>query len=167
MAEPSFDSFPAARRGRGISDLERFWRYVDIGLPPQHRRELGPCWLWTGTVNEDGYGFMGITVALHRYRMPRVHRLSYRFYVGEIPPGLMLDHLCRVRRCVNPEHLEPVTPLVNTVRRRMPPLATRCKRGHEFTEANTRQRVNSRGFAIRACRECERAYDRTRVELTA
>lgn len=66
------------------------------------------CWIWTRTLTPDGYGkfnYMRKTVI--------AHRAAYYLLVGEVPQGLDLDHLCRVRRCVNPAHLEPVTPEEN------------------------------------------------------
>lgn len=74
------------------------------------------CWLWNGAVNGDGYGNIGIGDG----RTDVVHRVAYRIMVGEIPDGLQLDHVwargCRHRNCVNPDHLEAVTPFVNTSR---------------------------------------------------
>jgi hypothetical protein len=69
------------------------------------------CWLWDGYISTTGYGsikFQG--------RIGSVHRLSYESFVGPIPEGLQIDHLCRVRACCNPEHLEPVTSRENTIR---------------------------------------------------
>lgn len=71
------------------------------------------CWFWLGTTNEDGYGFIrldGKTLA--------AHRVYYEHYVGPIPEGLEIDHLCKNRSCVRPEHLEPVTHLENIRRSR-------------------------------------------------
>lgn len=69
------------------------------------------CWLWTAGVNKDGYG---------RFKLNEMsigaHRISYQLFVGQIPNGKQLDHLCRQRSCVNPHHLEAVTTLVNTRR---------------------------------------------------
>jgi hypothetical protein len=69
------------------------------------------CWLWTGTLSSYGYGVIGVN-----YKTLKAHRVAYTAAVGEIPPGLHVDHLCRVRTCVNPEHLEPVTPRENILR---------------------------------------------------
>lgn len=69
------------------------------------------CWLWLGTGTKSGYGQLSVD-GQHHY----AHRVSYELHVGPIPDGLQIDHLCRTRRCVNPRHLEPVTPLVNTRR---------------------------------------------------
>ncbi len=67
-----------------------------------------PCWIWQRTINPKGYGMVSITDhgAQKSYR---AHRFVYEMHNGPIPEGLTLDHLCRVRACVNPEHLDPVT----------------------------------------------------------
>jgi hypothetical protein len=126
---------------------DRFWSHV----------ERGPgCWLWTGSINPDtGYGQVR-----YRRRVRLAHRVSYELSVGEIPTGLQLDHLCRTTACVNPAHLEPVTPRENTARstnRSSVALRTnRCINGHEFTPENTRVRKNG----SRACIECQRQRNR-------
>jgi hypothetical protein len=92
------------------------------------------CWLWTGTVNNT-YGRARID-GRARY----THRYAYEMLVGPIPDGLVLDHLCRVRLCCNPAHLEPVTDRENVARGEAPgsPLMRTgvCKRGHEVSGAN-------------------------------
>ncbi len=68
----------------------------------------GDCWVWTGALNKDGYGFLGEPGRV-RYKKHLAHRWAWMDMVGEIPEGLSLDHLCNRRACVNPAHLEPVT----------------------------------------------------------
>ena len=72
------------------------------------------CWLWTGCINSDGYAKFGI--GGRDGKMVSAHRWAYEHYVGPIPSGLQIDHLCRVRHCVNPMHLEPVTASENVRR---------------------------------------------------
>lgn len=88
-----------------LSLEERLWRHVNKDGPVL-RTDLGPCWLWTGGDNGHGYG----TIRPHPGPgSVYVHRLSYELAHGPIPDGLELDHLCRLTRCVRPDHLEPVT----------------------------------------------------------
>lgn len=83
---------------------DRFMEKVDKDGPvPSIRPELGPCWLWTGSVTLQGYGIFGLPGA------SEAHRASYLLFKGPIPEGLEVDHLCFVRPCVNPAHLEAVT----------------------------------------------------------
>ena len=72
---------------------------------------LTGCWLWIGAINENGYGLFW-----HEGKWGKAHRASYELYVGPIPQGRELDHLCRIRRCVNWVHVEPVTRRVNLLR---------------------------------------------------
>jgi hypothetical protein len=86
------------------------------------------------------------------------HRWSYEALVGPIPPGLEIDHLCRVRNCVNPSHLEPVTKAVNILRGESMSARharqTHCKSGHPFDAENTRMTTDGQ----RRCRTCDRQY---------
>lgn len=106
------------------------------------------CWLWTGYVQPNGYGALGFAG-----QRQQAHRLIYEISAGPIPDGLTLDHLCRVRHCVNPEHLEPVTNIENVMRGEGPcaqnARKTHCKRGHEFTPENTKSVATGR-----SCRAC-------------
>jgi hypothetical protein len=78
----------------------------------EHVRKAEECWHWTGSKNNDGYG----QVHIGRKTL-LAHRLSYESFVGPVPAGLQLDHLCRNRACINPAHLEAVTGSVNVQRR--------------------------------------------------
>jgi hypothetical protein len=107
------------------------------------------CWLWTGTIDTRGYGTISYIHAGRRTW--NVYRLAYELLRGPIPEGLELDHLCRNRACLNPEHLEPVTHEEN-MRRSAPAQRTHCKRGHEYTPENTE--YGAKGW--RNCRTCRR-----------
>ncbi|MFE0088801.1 HNH endonuclease signature motif containing protein [Streptomyces sp. NPDC059016] len=118
----------------------------------------GGCILRTVGIDRDGYGLIRESGGKTR----RAHRVAYELLVGAIPQGFHLDHLCHTRdlacpggpaclhrRCINPEHLEPVTSRENTIRGGNS-RKTHCVNGHEFTDANTR--IDVRGS--RACRAC-------------
>ena len=139
------------------------WAYADPIETIHARTLIDPdtgCWLWQGHVHQpSGYG------QINRRGHVYAHRFAYAFLVGPIPPGLELDHLCRVRRCVNPAHLEPVTSKENNRRGRPYRTAkTHCVNGHPFDAANTA--LDSRGW--RRCRACDRATNaRMRANATA
>lgn len=114
-----------------ISIEDRFWKKVS----PEPN---SGCWLWTACVFPAGYGKLMV-----EGKTESAHRVSYRMHVGEIPDGLELDHLCRVRCCVNPDHLEPVTRSVNVKRGLMGRLGcnseskkTHCPGGHPYSGDN-------------------------------
>lgn len=104
------------------------------------------CWEWTGSVNGSGYG---------SYAQQMAHRFSYEMYKGKIPDGLTIDHLCRNKKCVNPEHLEAVTSRENNLRSNSSSAkharATECPRGHAYSAENTYTRPDGKG---RGCNEC-------------
>lgn len=109
------------------------------------------CWIWMAASNEKGYGVFGMGPRESGTRL--AHRVSYEHHRGEIPPGLELDHLCRVPCCVNPWHLEPVTSKVNSRRGLWGALKTHCIKGHPLSGDNLVQCLVPRG--IRRCRACE------------
>ena len=108
----------------------------------------GGCWYYTGSKNENGYGRFHI----RKQEQIRSHRFAYLIYRGPIPEGLTIDHLCRNRACVNPNHLEAV-PWLDNIRRGYNPSRdkTKCPRGHDYNSVNT-----YRWGGRRMCRECRR-----------
>jgi hypothetical protein len=114
------------------------------------------CWLYGGTLTPDGYGNSRFAGTNERY----VHRAAWELANGPIPAGMTIDHLCRVRSCYNPSHLEPVTKRENTLRGIGPTAVharqTHCIRGHEFTPENTA--TDHRGG--RRCRACTALWAR-------
>ncbi len=139
---------------KGENGRERVMRSVEIN-------EAG-CWLWTGC-RSNGYG------QLHwKAKNLPAHRLSYEAFVGPIPAGLQIDHLCRVHACVNPAHLEPVTQRensrrgvagdVNGGRQRA---KTHCPQGHPYEGENLFVRKNGK----RDCRECSNTNRRKHYAL--
>lgn len=107
------------------------------------------CWLWFGDVDRDGYG----RVRRDGHQVG-AHRAIYEAMRGEIPDGLVLDHLCRVRCCVNPDHIQPVTNTVNILRGISPPAMNAkklfCLRGHPLKGDNCRNAAYGR-----VCRRCD------------
>lgn len=135
-----------------LSYSEKFWSFV---------KKSDGCWVWTGST-ADGYGrFQAAGLNFS------AHRISYTWIKGKIPDGLQIDHLCRVRRCVNPDHLEPVTSQINTLRgasmaaivRR----TNRCKRGHDLSDDGAY--IRESGY--RECKECNRMNARNRARRYA
>lgn len=126
---------------------DRFWSNVT---------EDGACWVWTGTITSAGYGQITFCFGGSKANY-LAHRVSYTLMADEIPDGLELDHLCHNTRCVNPEHLDPVTHAVNLSRSRAAIRAT-CKHGHTRTPENTYR--NKLGH--QKCRECARTRDAAR-----
>lgn len=144
---------PDAPRKRGPKPkppAERFWPKVLISEG---------CWTWIGGVASTGYGTFGWSSGLNM----SAHAAVWKMTRGEVPAGLELDHLCRNRRCVNPDHLEPVTHLEN-VRRGMAGevngarqrAKTHCAHGHEYTPENTYwvKRNDTRSGVSRQCKIC-------------
>jgi len=125
-----------------------FWEKVRLGSIPVHRPDLGPCWEWTAYKQPKGYG---------RYKEGLAHKFAYDRLVGPLPPGLVSDHLCRNRACVDVSHIEPVTNGENIRRgdhqhRRK----THCPYGHPYSGSNLRVRSDG----ARRCITCQREYDK-------
>jgi hypothetical protein len=127
-----------------VDVLERFLQKFEV-------RE-SCCWEWIAARNKYGYGNFWA-----RPLFVRAHRFAYELWVGQIPKDSELDHLCSNRACINPEHLEPVSHLINVKRAwaHKPRLTeTHCGRGHEFTPENTYWHRRG-GPPTRSCKQCQ------------
>ncbi len=129
--------------------IARFWARVE---------KTDTCWMWKASIR-NGYGIFNLYKGV--YLM--AHRLSVAIARGECPVELTVDHLCKVRHCVNPDHLEMVTLIENTMRGNCPMAQnarkTHCEHGHLLEGDNlyVKQRTGAR-----CCRECERGRDKRR-----
>lgn len=142
---------PEAHNSRhGMTPTERFWDQVAKGGDG--------CWIWNGT-RSGGYGLFTVTAGPNLRRTMHAHRFAYEDLIGPIPEGLELDHLCRVRACVRPDHLEPVTALLNKQRTRR----EECIHGHRLSEEN----VYTKPDGSRQCKPCRRETDRRRRVRTS
>lgn len=126
--------------------MELFWKKVS---------KTDACWLWIGHVSDNGYAKFGWqTIADRKMHGATVHRVAWSSVNGDIPDGMQIDHLCRVRNCVRPDHLEVVTPRENTARssaisaKNM--AKTTCPRGHPYSGVN----IDGK----RICHECARNW---------
>ncbi|MFF2054137.1 HNH endonuclease signature motif containing protein [Leifsonia sp. NPDC058194] len=133
----------------------RFWPKVDAG---------GDCWEWQGAVRQDGYGAFWF-----KGQMTTAHRVAYELLMGPIPLGLQIDHLCKNRQCVNPDHLEPVTAELNRRRGEYGKAAqaaqrekTHCPQGHPYSGAN----LYSDSSGKRQCRTCKNEWQRKKRGAT-
>lgn len=135
-----------SRRKRPVE--ERFWEKVDAS---------GDCWEWTASLNHNGYGKFGISPS----HSVLAHRFAWQTLIGDIPERMVIDHLCRNPRCVNPDHLRVTTRRQNTIAGYNPPALnarkTHCSQGHVYDEANIR--ITKTG---RRCRTCDRIRDSLR-----
>ena len=127
------------------------------------------CWEWIGSITKNGYGVTNIGSRSNGQKRTTayIHRASYELYVGAIPEGRDLDHLCRNRKCFNPKHLEPVTRKENVLRGIGPKIfgalngtKAHCKNGHPFTSDNTIYRANGKW---RRCKMCDQNRSKHRT----
>lgn len=163
---------PAGAYGSGARTLYPFeavadWLWPILTAPPDlidqvlaQCVDVAGCWVFTGYTSKGGYGLIHVPGSAGR--MVQTHRVTYEHFVGAIPDGLEPDHLCRVRACCNPWHLEPVTHAVNVqrgltggpaVRRRLP----RCPCGREYDRIYR----TANGGINRQCSVCRAAYGQT------
>lgn len=128
---------------------ERFWSHVEVYQP-------AGCWEWTGNIGDHGYGRFPLGGTLYL-----AHRVALTLLIGPPPVDLHTDHLCRNRKCVNPDHLQSVTHRENMLRgfgaAGLKARQTHCKRGHEFTPENTK--IDPRRPTSRICKICSGAIN--------
>jgi hypothetical protein len=114
--------------------------------------------LWIGSIRKDGYGHFSIGK-----KILLAHRAAYQYFIGPLPSNLSIDHLCRVRCCVNPQHLEPVTTRVNILRGTgfagINSRKEKCSRGHPFDKV-----WRSKNRMVRACSICHNEWHRQKRE---
>lgn len=125
----------------------RYWAMVE-------RRSADECWPWTARLNNSGYGEISVSG-----RAVKAHRFGYETQVGPIPPGLVIDHLCRNRKCQNASHMEPVTAEENN-RRAVRESKTHCPQGHPYAGENLA--IYGREKVCRTCRRDRLAAYRAR-----
>jgi hypothetical protein len=127
----------------------RFWHFA---MPEPN----SGCWIWMGHVSPNGYAKSKFGYKSDgTRRTDTVHRQAYEYFVGPIPQGMDLDHRCRLRCCVNPDHLEPVTRSVNNKRgllSALRPIRTHCKHGHALLPENVFFLKDRAGAMCRTCR---------------
>lgn len=148
----------------GATEDQRFWSKVEkIGPTSVTRPELGRCWIWTAAKVSKGYG----NFTLADGSSEGAHRWAYKALVGPIPEGLTLDHLCRVRSCVNPAHLEPCPAVENYQRGDTGGLhhrlKTHCPKGHPYSGDNLYGYMRD-GSPRRGCKTCRYEATRKRQE---
>lgn len=126
-------------------DVRRFWRAV---------QRTSTCWIWIGSHVRSSGGYGRFTF---KERLLLAHRFSYEVFVGAIPQGMQIDHLCQRRECVNPDHLEVTSGITNLLRGNgqgaINARKTHCKRGHPFDDANTYLLPSGKGRACLICRK--------------
>lgn len=127
---------------------------LEVRIQRHIERLADGCWDWTGAKNTNGYGRIQVDG-----KTAYAHRASYEHYVGPIPDGLHLDHLCRNRSCVNPAHLEPVTCRENIHRGQGNSSKTHCPQGHPYSGWNLAI-VNGRRICVTCRRERVRIANR-------
>jgi hypothetical protein len=121
------------------------------------------CWNWQPGVTPAGYAVITMTDG-DSVRHTTAHRYAYELWVGVIPDGHEIDHICFNRSCVNPDHLQPLTRRENIKRSQEAgrlvsgnSLKTHCAQGHAYDEGNTYRWVSPEGYTRRYCRKCQKA----------
>ena len=144
-----------------IEPILRFMDKFELSQVPACKPELGQCWEWQFGKNHQGYA--KFREGAQGSRTVHGHCFAYEYFIGPVPNGLQLDHLCRNKSCVNPWHCEPVTASENVFRADLPNRnKTHCANGHEYTPDNTYRTLHERGRTTRTCRTCGRLRARNK-----
>lgn len=134
-----------------MNNLEKLWDKIN---------KSSTCWFWFGAIDKDGYG-----IWTSKKKTYRVHRFMYELYNGKILSGMVIDHLCRIRNCVNPEHLRAITNKENILcgvgitaqnSRKIV-----CNKGHDLSGKNLYVYKNKKGGVDRHCLKCDK--ERARI----
>ena len=124
------------------------------------------CWNWTGHIGKNGYSY-----CCYKGKNTTAYRASWEHLIGPIPQGYEIDHLCKNPKCVNPLHLEPVTPYINNMRSNSAAAKcsrkTHCINGHAFDKDNTKMISRKNGKFDRRCKICHRNRENNRRHLVA
>ncbi len=141
--------------------MAQFAKTLTERIKSRVRLSKNDCWEWQGYLTPTGYGQLSVGSRTDDSRVTvHAHRASYEAFVGKLIDGMHIDHLCKNRACVNPAHLEQVTPKENIHRSdavyKKAHLITECPKGHKYTESNTYFRTTRAGGVGRQCKTCSK-----------
>lgn len=150
------------RNPKFMDETERFYLYVDKN-GPLHPIFQSRCWLWTGAKIKGGYAIFRRSVANDPLSTKvLVHRFAFQMRYGAIPDGMEVDHMCRVRNCVNPHHLDVVTPTENKQRAGLFNRKDHCGYGHPMVDSNIY--ISGRQRSCKTCNFRRTAERRERLK---